>query len=102
MRESGRLATLGSSELGARASKREPDVSFNALLAYAVVTTLAVLGIAFLRPAYLVPTVVGFGVVGAAPFVAQYLRARAIALAKSPRGARSYSVEPLSRVNATI
>jgi general secretion pathway protein E len=71
-------------------------------VAVAIVVTLAVLGVAFLQPAYLVPTVVGLGVVGATPLVLQYVRSRAAALAKERRAARSYSVEPLSRVKATI
>jgi len=77
-------------------------VSFTSVVAVAVVVTLAVLAVAFFEPAYLVPTVVGLGVVGATPLVLQYVRARAAALAQGRRGARSYTVEPLSRVKATI
>ena len=77
-------------------------MSFTSVVVAAVVVTLAILGVAFLQPAYLLPTVISLGVLGAAPFVLRYVRSRAAALAEERRAARSYSVEPFSRVKATV
>jgi type II secretory ATPase GspE/PulE/Tfp pilus assembly ATPase PilB-like protein len=77
-------------------------VTFTGVAASAVVITLAVLVIAFLQPAYLVPTGIGLGMVGAVPFLVRYVRARAVAATKQRRGLRSYAVEPLSRIKATV
>jgi general secretion pathway protein E len=77
-------------------------VSFTKVVILAAVGTLAVLGIGFLEPAYLVPTVVALGAAGAAPLLLRFARSKAEALAKERRGPRFYSVEPLGRVKATI
>jgi general secretion pathway protein E len=76
-------------------------VSFANLVVSSAVATVALLGIAILRPTYLVPTLLGLGAMGVAPFVVGFVRSRAAILGKG-RVLTSYAVQSLSTIKTTI
>ena len=77
-------------------------MSFSAIVTLAVTATLALIGLAAWRPAYIVPGVVGMGALGLLPAVMKYLRERHARMQKVERPRTHYGIHSLPRVKAVI
>jgi len=80
----------------------ERSLSFPTVVTVAALATLAVIAVAILTPGYLVPSLVGFAALGAAPFVVQFVRRRLAGTAKGPRGRVSFGLHAMSRIKSTV
>jgi general secretion pathway protein E len=77
-------------------------LSFSGIVTAAVAATLGVIGLAFWRPALLVPGVVGMGALGLAPVLVRYIRERHARMQTVARPRTHYGVHSLPRVKAVI